>query len=82
MRVWRACARAPATYTRVQFDNRRTHAKGNAADPLDRAEVLAKYAALAEPVLGADGAEALRSAVLDLDQMPEAGRLSGLLVRR
>ena len=66
----------------ARHEIRQSHAKGNAADPLDRAEVLAKYAALAGPVLGADGAEALRAAVLDLDRMPEVGRLSGLLVRR
>jgi 2-methylcitrate dehydratase PrpD len=57
------------------------HAKGSAADPLSRDEVIDKYRRLAVPVLGATGAQGLLDAVLGLERTDSAAALTGLLAR-
>lgn len=51
--------------------------RGDPANPLTRQEVEGKFFKLAEPVMGRDGAEAIRSSVERLEGFEDASRLLG-----
>ena len=56
------------------------HARGKGANQLSKAEINEKYTCLAAPVLGDERAEQLRSAVDDLQSLPNISSLVDLLV--
>jgi len=53
--------------------------RGDAAAPIDRAEVVAKFVALAAPVIGATRAQAVADAVDRIDELKDVRDLTALL---
>ncbi len=51
------------------FEHRRPTRRGDPDDPLDDAEILAKFRALADPVIGAREAQALADAVARIETL-------------
>ena len=62
-----------------KFSHTETHRRGSPDNPISAADLKAKFMALAEPVLGADGAAELEHEVSRLDRLDDTGRIMELL---